>query len=221
MVMLLNWRGQNFIHRGDFSVKIKNQSATLIWSTPNAEQIIECTGRLAYKSEDKVTGDSHANFIKMLLARKHESVLEHASASIHFITNRGISHEIVRHRIASYTQESTRYCNYSKEKFGNEITVIQPFFEKSGDWITSCKAAEAAYLAALAAGEKPQVARDLLPTCLKTELIMTANFREWRHFIRLRIAKDAHPQIQDLAQQTLRILNGVAPNVFPFGGFGE
>jgi thymidylate synthase (FAD) len=107
-------------------MKIIKPNAQLLWVTPNAEEIIERAGRVCYKSEDKITNESSFKFIKMLLDRKHEAVLEHACASILFICDRGVTHELVRHRLASYCQESTRYCNYGLAKFSNEISVIEP-----------------------------------------------------------------------------------------------
>ena len=107
-------------------MNIIQPSATLEWITPNAMQIIEKAGRVCYKSETKISNDSAESFIKNILKRGHESVIEHASASFRIITDRGITHEIVRHRIASFSQESTRYCNYSNAKFNNAISVIEP-----------------------------------------------------------------------------------------------
>jgi len=182
-------------------MKIIKQSATLEFVTPNALEFIERIGRVCYKSENLITPESSKDFIKMLLNpdKKHESVLEHAVATIWFITDRGVTHEMVRHRIASYSQESTRYCNYSKDKFGNELTVILPvrFYKvhlatitndwaeiteedrfKFGNWFTGIERCQEHYLRAIEFGGKPQEARDLLPNSLKTEIVMTANFRE-------------------------------------------
>ena len=142
-------------------------------------------------------------------------MIEHASASFRIITDRGISHEIVRHRLASYAQESTRYCNYTKDKFENKITVIcPPGLGENVAWLYACEQAEQAYLRLVREGVKPEIARSVLPTCLKTEIVMTANFREWRHFISLRGGKGAHPQIREIARGCLNLLMGYAPNVF-------
>lgn len=110
---------------------------------------------------------------------------------------------MVRHRLASFAQESTRYCNYSKEKFGNEITVIKPFFLEQGTdaydrWEDAMKACEASYFDMLKCGCSPQEARSVLPNSLKTEIAITANYREWRQILRLRTAKDAHPQMREV-----------------------
>lgn len=170
---------------------------------------IEQIGRVCYKSEGSITEDSYVRFIKGLINRGHESVLEHAVFTVKFVCDRGVSHEIVRHRLASYSQESTRYCNYSNDKFGNEITVIRPcFFEVGSElynvWRDSCSDAESAYFALLAYGATPQEARSVLPNSLKTEVVMTANVREWRHFFRLRCSQAAHPQMREVAIKGLK-----------------
>ncbi len=226
-------------------MKIIKQSATLEAITPNALTFIEKIGRVCYKSENLITPDSSKDFIKMLLNpdKKHESVLEHAVATIWFITDRGVTHEMVRHRIASYSQESTRYCNYSKNKFGNELTVILPvrfndipieriytclepsqrplsfdfsplLIKRLENWYEGILVAEKHYMHALEIGEKPQEARDLLQNSLKTEIVMTANFREWRHALSLRCSKAAHPQMRNLMLGVLKMMHSEVPIVF-------
>lgn len=197
-------------------MKIAKQSAQLLWITPCALQMIEAAGRTAYKSEDKITGVSAAQFVKSILARGHESVVEHASASIRFVCDRGVSHELVRHRLFSFTQESTRYCNYGAAKFGNEITVIQPPLPLIGPqeaWQKAMEAVEMAYLELLDRDVLPQLARSVLPNSLKTEIVTTGNFREWRHFFRLRTSKAAHPQMQELARMALDIFRSKVPEI--------
>ena len=135
------------------------------------------------------------------------------------MVDRGISHEIVRHRLASYCQESSRYCNYTQGKFGGEITVIQPhFFAENSmqyyDWRDACQIAENRYFSLLNSGAKPEEARDVLPTSLKTELAMTANVREWRHFLKLRTSPAAHPQIREVTIPLLHELQGKVPVLF-------
>lgn len=198
-------------------MKIVAQSAMLESFTPLAEQVIERAGRTCYKSEDKITESSAPEFIKMILKRGHESVLEHASASFRIVCDRGVSHEIVRHRLASYSQESTRYCAYAKDKFSSEIQVIEPpnlDLDSHGAWVAACLAAEKSYMAMSAVGCSPQIARSVLPTCLKTELVMTCNFREWRHFLKLRTSAAAHPQMREVALQIKAQLQSIAPTVF-------
>ena len=186
----------------------------------NGEQIlkkIETCGRICYKSE--ATEDSAPVFVKNIIKRGHEAVLEHFSFSVKFICDRGVSHEIVRHRLASYCQESTRYCNYSKDKFENELTFIDPcFWDTRTDmweiWSISCELAERQYLYMLKCGATPQEARSVLPNSLKTELIMSANLREWRHFLKLRCSSAAHPQMREVALMLLQEVHNKIPVVF-------
>lgn len=180
-------------------------------------KLIEQCGRTAYKSEQNIQDGSEKKFVAGLIKRGHESVLEHFNITVKFVTDRGISHEIVRHRLASYTQESTRYCNYGNDKFGNEISVICPSSLKTAQrviWRKQMKDAEKAYFTLLNAGVKPQDARSVLPTCLKTEIVMTTNLREWRHVIKQRIAKDAHPDIRILFKDLLKQFKEAIPVVF-------
>lgn len=182
------------------------------------EHIEEC-GRVCYKSEDRITEGSAEVFVKDLLKRGHEAVLEHYYFTVKFICDRGVSHEIVRHRMASYCQESTRYCNYANGKFGGEITAIEPCYlePNTGEynlWETQCKAAELIYFDLLEHNCTPQEARAVLPNSLKTEVVMTANLREWRHFLKLRTAKAAHPQMRELAIPLLEMVKKAIPVVF-------
>lgn len=182
------------------------------------ERLEQC-GRVCYKSEDSITDGSAEKFLKGIISRGHEAVLEHCSLTVKFICDRGVSHEIVRHRIAAYCQESTRYCNYSKDKFGREITVIAPcFLEVTSPqwraWEHACALAEKAYFNLLDQGCTPQEARAVLPNSLKTELVMTADIREWRHFLKLRCGKGAHPQIREVATQLLEALYQEMPVLF-------
>lgn len=198
-------------------MKVIKPSVKLLWATPWAEYNIELAGRTCYKSEDRITSKSAREFCRKMRKSGHHAMLEHASASFRIITDRGTSHEIVRHRLASYAQESTRYCNYSKDKFENECTFIEPPIKDSryrNEWYIMCTDAEAGYLRLLGVGESPQIARSVLPNCLKTELVMTANFREFRHFITLRGSKSAHPQIRPIALAIWRELVLIAPSVF-------
>ena len=180
---------------------------------------LELCGRVCYKSEDKITEDSAKKFLANVIKRGHEAVLEHCSFTVKFICDRGVSHEIVRHRVASYCQESTRYCNYSKEGFGSEITVIGPSFWTRGsdpftEWEKAMRAAEESYLNLLDAGCTPQEARSVLPNSLKTEVVMSANIREWRHFLKLRTSAAAHPQIREVANILLKELQEKVPVLF-------
>lgn len=182
------------------------------------KRLEEC-GRVCYKSEGKITENSAPGFVAGIIKRGHEAVLEHCSFTVKFICDRGVSHEIVRHRVASYCQESTRYCNYSRGDFDNQITVIEPCYLNKGtyaygEWEAACKRAEEAYFNLLNWGLSPQEARAVLPNSLKTEVVMTANIREWRHFLKLRTSKAAHPQMREVATQLLTELQRLIPVCF-------
>ena len=183
-------------------MKTIKQGIELISVTPDALSVIEKAGRVCYKSEDKITDNSAETFVRNIIKRGHESVLEHASVSFKVTCDRGVSHELVRHRLASFSQESTRYCCYANDKFNNELTVIEPpgldnVIVKS-IWVNSMEHAESSYISLINDGVSPQIARSVLPNCLKTEVIMTANFREWRHVLKLRTSQAAHPQIREV-----------------------
>lgn len=180
---------------------------------------LEQCGRVCYKSEAKITDTSAPAFVAGIIKRGHEAVLEHCSFTVKFICDRGVSHEIVRHRVASYCQESTRYCNYSKEGFGSEITVIKPCFlhpytDGFNLWEEGCLFAEQTYFNLLECGCSPQEARSVLPNSLKTEVVMTANIREWRHFLKLRCSPAAHPQMREVALILLDKLHSLIPVCF-------
>lgn len=186
-----------------------------ILSTTDYETIlkkIERIGRVCYKSEDKINDGSAERFIRSIIKSGHESVIEHESISVRVTCDRGVTHEIVRHRIASYSQESTRYCNYTADKFGNQISCIdlatgfrydlnnEADQKKYEIWNRAMEAAEQYYFEMIQAGAKPEEARSILPNSLKTEIVMTMNMREWRHFIRLRGSRAAHPQIVEITK---------------------
>lgn len=182
------------------------------------KRIEEC-GRVCYKSEDKITNSSAETFCRNIIKRGHEAVLEHVSFTVKFICDRGVSHEIVRHRLAAYCQESTRYCNYASGKHGNEITVIKPCFwpENSPQykaWFGLCSMAQDTYLSLIAVGATPQEARSVLPNSLKTEVVMTADIREWRHFLNLRCSPAAHPQMREVALKLLNEVHIMIPVLF-------
>jgi len=199
-------------------MEIVKPSVELLAVTPNAEQLIEQCGRICWKSEDRITPDSHVAFIRMLLKRGHESVIEHASATLKFVTDIGVSREADRHRISSFSMESTRFCNYGQEKHDG-IRVI-PMLDGLNEYQLTRRQnlyshIEQVYLAELAEGIKPQQARDVLPLSLKTEYAWSANFRNWRHIFRVRLARAAHPQLRVVMRMAFEILHGVAPTVFP------
>jgi len=201
-------------------MKIINPSFEIIGNVDGSAIVrhIEKCGRVCYKSEDRITDDSAEKFVAGIIQRGHEAVLEHASVTVKFICDRGVSHEIVRHRLASFCQESTRYCNYSSDKFGSEITVIRPCFTDENEmgfnrWKSICEAAERSYFMLLDFGWSPQEARAVLPNSLKTEVVMTANLREWRHFLKLRTDNAAHPQMREMARPLLCTMQELVPVV--------
>ena len=180
---------------------------------------LELAARTCYKSEDRISRGTAPEFLARLLKTGHESVIEHASVSVRLVIDRGVSHEMVRHRLCAFSQESTRYANYSKDKFGNEITVIRPFFWKDDSrqyqvWKNAMEAAEEAYLALLKMGAKAQEARSVLPNSLKTDLIVTANIREWRHIFKLRCSKASHPQMREIMLPLLADFHDRIPALF-------
>ena len=194
---------------------------------------IEKIGRVCYKSEGNITedGESAKKFVKMLIEHDHTAMIEHSSLSVKFTVDRGVSHEMVRHRIASFAQESTRYVNYSKDKFGNHINVINI---RSGieldtkmrgldtdtigiiiaEWLAAMDDAEKHYMRMIELGATPQIARSVLPNSTKTDITITANYREWRNIFKLRTPHTAHPQIREVMIPLLKELKMRLPIIF-------
>ena len=204
-------------------VKVIQQSYEILTDLSDSTKIlkdIERVGRVCYKSESNITQDSYIKFCKMLRDRGHEAMIEHSQLSVKFIVNRAIANEIVRHRLFSFAQASTRYINYSKDKFGNEIKVIEPeeLLPSNSSvyqfWYNSCKNAEDAYMALLYDNVKPEIARDVLPLSTATEIVVTGNIREWRHFFRLRCCSNAHPQLVSISRKLLNDLKSKIPVIF-------
>lgn len=198
------------------------QSASLEAITPDALALIERAGRTCYRSEDRIGPGTAEAFVAMIRRRGHLSVLEHAVATLRLVTDRGVSHEMVRHRIASFSQESTRYCNYGR----SAVAFVRPVKADGSPafvdyahtrWEHAMLVAEAMYLDLLEAGATPQDARSVLPNSLKTEIVITANFREWLHIFDLRTAPAAHPQMRHLMGLARAVLAAEAPTIF--GGF--
>lgn len=196
-------------------------------------QHIEKIGRVCYKSEDRISedGESAKKFVSMLIKNGHEAMIEHSSLAVKFTVDRGVSHELVRHRIASFAQESTRFCNYSKDKFGAECNFIdlRPGIEldnKCGkmsageigllmrEWMLSMEDAERHYMNMLELGATPQIARSVLPNSTKTEITITANYREWRNFFKLRVPATVHPQMREVTKPLLTELKEKLPVIF-------
>ena len=196
-------------------------------------QHIEKIGRVCYKSEDYITedGESARKFVAMLIRNGHEAMIEHSFLSVKFTVDRGVSHELVRHRIASFAQESTRYCNYAKDKFGAECAFIDlepgimldnKMKKMSGEeialvmaeWTSAMEDAERHYMRLLELGATPQIARAVLPNSTKTEITVSANYREWRNFFKLRVPTDVHPQMREVTIPLLKELKGMIPVIF-------
>jgi thymidylate synthase (FAD) len=202
---------------------IVQQKAEILYPTNVTDgtgivRAIELAARTCYRSEDAITDDSYAGLIKNLIQRGHNAMLEHGQdITVRFTCGRAIANEIVRHRMMSFAQESTRYCNYGKGKFNNEITVIMPLTSTEygyGIWYSAMVEAQTMYLTMLKHGEKPEIARGVLPLDLKTELVAKANVREWRHVFDLRCAPSAHPQIRCLMHDLMVDLSQLVPIVF-------
>lgn len=198
--------------------------------------IIEEAGRTCYKSEGKIDPDSARDFVLGILRRGHESVIEHSLVTVRIICDRGVTHEIVRHRLASYSQESTRYCDYSggvtfvippwvkiepgeykitwKGIRGNDIDPAPYKSMEDSWWFWSMALAERNYRKLMLLGWTPQQSRSVLPDSLKTEIVMSCNFREWRHFFKLRTSKAAHPQMREIAVPMLKEFQRIIPVIF-------
>ncbi len=205
-------------------MKIINQSHEILTDVLQMTEIpemIELAGRTCYKSEYKITSTSSDKFCMMLIKRGHEAMIEHGNISVRFITDRGVTHELVRHRIGTaFAQESTRYVNYEND----DMQFVKPTFPWASEnpqfngkmilWRESMRKSEEAYKDMMTIGCSPQEARSVLPNSLKTEIVVTANIREWRHIFKLRTAKAAHPQIRELMIPLLEEFIDIVPALF-------
>ena len=209
-------------------IKPSHKILTTIDSMDILERI-EQAGRTCYKSENRITSDSSKKFVSQIIKRGHHSVIEHVNISVYFICDRGVTHELVRHRLCAFSQESTRYCNYKGgvtfviplwiELQPGEYQSPQPnekWFENKGTitWFSAMYLAEKEYLDLLDLGWTPQQARSVLPNSLKTEIMVTANIREWRHILTLRTSSAAHPQIREVMIPLLREFQARIPILF-------
>lgn len=202
-------------------MNIVKPAVELLHMTDHPLQLIERAGRTCYKSEDRITPESADAFVRMLVKRGHESVLEHATATFWIRCDRGVSHELVRHRIASFSQESTRYCDYG----GNGISVIRPrAIDEGTEWDAAWQQAmlqcEQSYQELRLREAPPQIASQVLPISLKTEIVVTANFREWREIMRQRLAAAAHPHMRQVMGMVHAVFSGKCPviveDIVPF-----
>ena len=167
-------------------------------SYEEALRIVENATRVCYKSEDKIKEGSAEKLIRGIIKAKHFGCIEHVSLTVKFICDRACSHQLVRHRLMSFNQKSQRYC---KE---DNLEVIKPEgLENTSLWLESCRQAENAYAELIRRGEKPEVARGVLPNSTATEIYATANLREWRHFFELRCHRTAQRDIRSLALSLL------------------
>ena len=178
-------------------MKLIEQSYEILAFPPDALHLIELAGRTCYQSEPK---GEPGPFVRMIRDRGHHSVLEHANVTVRITTNRAITHELVRHRICSFSQESTRYVRYN-----GDMEFIRPVWwdtcvseQKRILFCSACTESERIYQRLLLNGCRPEEARDVLPNALATRIVMTANMREWMHVFQLRTSKAAHPQIREL-----------------------
>lgn len=190
---------------------------------------IERAARSCYKSEDKITEESATDFIARLLKKGHEAMIEHSYLSVNFIVNRGFTHECVRHRLAAFAQESTRYCNYSKGKFGTELSILKPRYidklevdniEAFQVWQETMLYLEKQYIKMATKKEdgglgiSPQIARDILPIGVKAEITVSCNLREWRHIFKMRTHQTAHPIMHELMRPLCEELKTKIPVLF-------
>lgn len=197
-------------------MKIIKQSHKILTPINELKEItkrIESAARTCYKSEDRIKEGSDIDLCRKLISRGHEAMLEHCSISVRFITDRGVTHELVRHRVASFAQESTRYVKYD----GDTEFVLPVFRWNKIDfelWESAMKSAEKTYKNMISHGLSPQEARSVLPNSLKTEIVVTANIREWRHIFKLRTDKSAHPQIREMMISLLQEFKKIIPVLF-------
>lgn len=198
-------------------------------SRQHVYESVEAAARTCYKSEGKQGPGTAEKLIAQCIRRGHESVLEHESLQVRFVIDRGISHELVRHRLAAFSQESTRYCRYDDhvqfiipvgfnikpgEYRKTEDFLYVPVDTPEHHWVRAIMECEARYQDLLKIGVAPEIARDVLPMSLKTELVMTANLREWRHILRLRTASAAHPQMREVMVSLLDRMAELLPVIF-------
>ena len=189
-------------------------SVEIVSYTPELEKVAEICARTCYKSEDRLSKNTKY-FLESLIKNEHLSVLEHNTITIDVVCDRGISHELVRHRLASFSQESTRYCNY----VGSDIKFIRPCSIETNSpshllWLSAMAGAEKEYKVLIGLGNKAEIARSVLPTSLATSLKMSANAREWRHIFKLRTSKAAHPDMRNIMNQALSLFKDKWPIIF-------
>ena len=186
---------------------------------------IEKACRTCYRSENLITEESYKNLIKNCLNRGHESILEHEKITIRMCCDIGVYKDLTRHRFGSFSIESTRYCNYGKDKFDNEIKSIEPCNidkkELFNEWYSACTEIEQRYLKMAELGATPDQMRMILPHSTAAEVVMTANIREWRHILSLRASKMTHPSVQQLMIPLLLYFKRCMPELFEDINYNE
>lgn len=180
---------------------------------------IERACRTCYRSEDKITEDSYKNLIKNCVNRGHESVLEHEKITVRLTCDIGVYKDLTRHRIASFSIESTRYCNYGKDKWDNQIKFIKPCniegdSELYSNWVGTMDFVEKEYIAMSKNGATPDQMRMILPHSTAAEVTMTANIREWKHIFELRCSKRVHPSVQQVMIPLLLYFKEKMPEIY-------
>lgn len=179
---------------------------------------LERACRTCYRSEDLITEDSYRKLLMNCINKGHESILEHEKITVRMICDVGVYKDLTRHRFASFSIESTRYCNYGKDKFNNEIKFIRPVFadeiDKFNIWEDTMHTIENAYMKMVAAGYKPDEMRMILPHSTAAEVTMTANIREWKHILDLRTKKMTHPAVRQLMIPLLLNFKKNMPEIF-------
>lgn len=195
-------------------MKLIHQTHEILEISKDIPQMIEKAGRTCYKTENKITSTSAGKFVKMLCDKGHDAMIEFGDMTVRFITNRGVTHELVRHRLCSFAQESTRYVRYDGNMEFIWPVWIDEKHQSYREFIDALELAEARYCRLLQLGWRPEQAREVLPNALKTEIVTKANVREWRHIFKLRHSKYAHPQMRALMGPLLAEVKQIVPVVF-------
>ena len=179
---------------------------------------IERACRTCYRSEDKISDESYKNLLTNCLNRGHESVLEHEKITVRIYSDIGTYNDLTRHRFASFSVESTRYCSYNKDKYGNEITVVNPVYMEDKEvfetWKKAIEDMEKAYMKMKELGASTDMCREILPHSTAAEYTMTANIREWKHILELRTTNHVHPAIRQVLIPLLLLFKEQMPEIF-------
>ena len=179
---------------------------------------IERACRTCYRSEDKISEESYKNLLTNCLNRGHESVLEHEKITVRIYSDIGTYKDLTRHRFASFSVESTRYCSYNKDKYGNEITVVNPVYMEDKEvfetWKKAIEDMEKAYMKMKELGASTDMCREILPHSTAAEYTMTANIREWKHILELRTTNHVHPAIRQVLIPLLLLFKEQMPEIF-------